>query len=50
MDLKTIIEKLLNILSRYRDEKFTGKVCVTFNFSQGGLGDVDFGAKHKLKP
>jgi hypothetical protein len=49
MDLKKIISKILTILSRYRDERFTGKITVTFNFSQGGLGDVDFGTNHKMK-
>ena len=49
MDLKKIISKILTILSRYWDERFTGKITVTFNFSQGGLGDVDFGTNHKMK-
>ena len=50
MDLKKIISKILTILSRYSDERFTGKITVTFNFSQGSLGVVDFGTNHKMKP
>jgi hypothetical protein len=49
MDLKKTFGKLLATLSRYCDEKFTGKITVTFNFSQGGLGDVEFGTYHKMK-
>ena len=49
MDLKKIISKILTILSRYRDERFTGKITVTFNFSQGSLRVVEFGAKHNMK-
>ena len=47
--LKGIINKLSVILTRYREERFTGKVTVVFNFSQGAIADTEFGVKHKLK-
>jgi hypothetical protein len=48
--IKAAVNKLSTILTRYSSERFTGQVTVTFNFSQGALGDVLFGVKHKFKP
>ena len=35
--LKGIINKLSVLLSRYRDERFTGKVTVVFSFFHGDI-------------
>ena len=47
--IKGVINKLMVILTRYQEDRFTGQVTLTFNFSQGTLGDVLFGANHKFK-
>ena len=46
--IKGAINKLMTILTEYHTDKFTGQVTVTFNFSQGALGDVLFSVKHKF--
>jgi hypothetical protein len=49
MSLKDFLDAIFKYLSRVLSEKFTGKIILTLNIHQGGIGNVQITATHDLQ-
>lgn len=49
MSLKEFIEAAGRYLAKIISEKFCGKVVITLNFNQGGIGNVHVSTEHQLQ-
>jgi hypothetical protein len=48
-ELKKVLDKWLEIISRYRHTRYTGSVSLIVNLSQGGIGTVKIESEKKVK-
>lgn len=48
MSLKEFIEAIGKYLARILAERFSGKVVITLNINQGGIGNVQVSVNHEL--
>jgi len=46
--LRSVLDKVVGLLSEFKKSRYTGKVTLTFNFSQGGIGAVELTRKEQL--
>lgn len=49
MHLKKLVEMVGAYMARFFQEKFSGRVVMTFHFNQGGIGKTEVEIKHDLE-